>query len=179
MEPARKKDSWHFSMLVAPECQIRFRRTSKEISPLMGAAVTLYVAFSVLAMMNVITGTFGDTFFNRTVQVDNQLEAMQFDFCPNQFKTQLCVDIDCSALNFSPERLEGIFVENASAFSKEDKDNYVVRHVLSLFKKSHLNENLVQTIFSCRTLLDRSICFWDSMLVWMKAWTSDVAAKER
>ena len=40
----------------------------------------------------------------------------------------------------------GIFVENASAFSKEDKDNYVVRHVLSLFKKSHqeghLNENL-------------------------------------
>ena len=35
-------------------------------------------------------------------------------------------------------------MENASAFSKEDKDNYVVRHVLSLFKKSHLTENLVQ-----------------------------------
>jgi len=60
-----------------------------EISPWMGAAVTVYVAFSVLAMMNVITG---------------------------------------------------IFVENASTFSKEDKDNYVVRHVLSLFKKSNLNE---------------------------------------
>lgn len=106
MEPARKKDSWHFSMLVAPECQIRFRRTSKEISPLMGAAVTLYVAFSVLAMMNVITGTFGDTFFNRTIQLDNQLEAMQFDFCPNQFKTQLCVDIDCSALNLRQNDLK-------------------------------------------------------------------------
>ena len=35
-------------------------------------------------------------------------------------------------------------MENASDFSKEDKDNYVVRHVLSLFKKSNLNENLVQ-----------------------------------
>lgn len=34
-------------------------------------------------------------------------------------------------------------MENASTFSKEDKDNYVVRHVLSLFKKSNLNENLV------------------------------------
>lgn len=74
-----------------------------EISPLMGAAVTLYVAFSVLAMMNVITG---------------------------------------------------IFVENASAFSKEDKDNYVVRHVLSLFKKSHLNEKDELTLPEFQRMLE-------------------------
>jgi len=74
-----------------------------EISPLMGAAVTLYVAFSVLAMMNVITG---------------------------------------------------IFVENASAFSKEDKDNYVVRHVLSLFKKSNLNEKDELSLIEFQKMLE-------------------------
>ncbi|CAE7421180.1 SCN4A [Symbiodinium natans] len=62
---------------------------SQDVSPLMGAFITAYVAFSVLAMMNVITG---------------------------------------------------IFVENAATFSKEDKDHYVVSHVLNLFRKSNLNE---------------------------------------
>ncbi|CAE7938047.1 mspIM, partial [Symbiodinium sp. KB8] len=69
----------------------------------MGALITGYVAFSVLAMMNVITG---------------------------------------------------IFVENAATFSKEDKDHYVVSHVLNLFKKSNLNENAELSLVEFQRMLE-------------------------
>jgi len=74
-----------------------------DVSPLMGAFITAYVAFSVLAMMNVITG---------------------------------------------------IFVENAAAFSREDKDNYVVSHVLNLFTKSALNEKDELTLEEFQRMLE-------------------------
>lgn len=61
---------------------------SAEISPLMGVIFTAYIAFSMLAMMNVITG---------------------------------------------------IFVDNASTYAQQDRDAYVVKHVVNLFKKSELN----------------------------------------
>jgi len=60
-----------------------------DVSPMMAIAFSAYVAFSVLAMMNVITG---------------------------------------------------IFVDNAKTYAQQDKDSYVVRHVLNLFKQSDLNE---------------------------------------
>lgn len=61
---------------------------SDEVSPLMGIMFTCYIAFSMLAMMNVITG---------------------------------------------------IFVDNASQYAQQDRDAYVVKHVVNLFKKSELN----------------------------------------
>ncbi|CAE7456072.1 CAC [Symbiodinium natans] len=61
----------------------------EDISPLMGVFFSAYVAFSVLAMMNVITG---------------------------------------------------IFVDNAKTYAQHDKDTYVVRHVLNLFKQTDLGE---------------------------------------
>lgn len=60
-----------------------------DVSPMMAIVFSAYVAFSVLAMMNVITG---------------------------------------------------IFVDNAKTYAQQDKDSYVVRHVLNLFKQSDLNE---------------------------------------
>mmetsp|Transcript_59054 Transcript_59054/g.104967 ORF Transcript_59054/g.104967 Transcript_59054/m.104967 type:complete len:580 (-) Transcript_59054:57-1796(-) len=61
-----------------------------DISPLMGVVFCAYVAFSMLAMMNVITG---------------------------------------------------IFVDNATTYAQQDKDTYVVKHVLDLFKTTELNAN--------------------------------------
>mmetsp|Transcript_54110 Transcript_54110/g.126347 ORF Transcript_54110/g.126347 Transcript_54110/m.126347 type:complete len:657 (+) Transcript_54110:64-2034(+) len=61
----------------------------EDISPVMGVCFSAYVAFSMLAMMNVITG---------------------------------------------------IFVDNAKTYAQHDKDTYVVRHVLNLFKRSDLND---------------------------------------
>lgn len=63
---------------------------SAEVSPFMGVIFIAYIAFSMLAMMNVITG---------------------------------------------------IFVDNASTYAQQDRDAYVVKHVVSLFKKSELNAN--------------------------------------
>lgn len=57
------------------------------VSPLMGLFFAIYVAFSVLAMMNVITG---------------------------------------------------IFVDNATTYAQQDKDMYVVKHVINLFKGGDL-----------------------------------------
>lgn len=61
----------------------------EEISPGMGVVFSGFIAFSTLALMNVITG---------------------------------------------------IFVESACTYAQVDKDTYVVRHVLSLFKRSDLNK---------------------------------------
>lgn len=61
----------------------------QKVNPMMGVFFSAYVAFSVLAMMNVITG---------------------------------------------------IFVDNAKTYAQQDKDSYVVRHVLNLFKQTDLNE---------------------------------------
>mmetsp|Transcript_73699 Transcript_73699/g.130098 ORF Transcript_73699/g.130098 Transcript_73699/m.130098 type:complete len:661 (+) Transcript_73699:83-2065(+) len=58
-----------------------------DVSPVMGLVFSAYVAFSMLAMMNVITG---------------------------------------------------IFVDNATTSAQHDKDTYVVKHVINLFKKSEL-----------------------------------------
>jgi len=59
----------------------------RNVSPLMGLFFAIYVAFSVLAMMNVITG---------------------------------------------------IFVDNATTYAQQDKDMYVVKHVINLFKQGDL-----------------------------------------
>jgi len=62
----------------------------ENVSPIMGLFFSAYVAFSMLAMMNVITG---------------------------------------------------IFVDNAKTYAQQDKDTFVVRHVLNLFKQSNLGES--------------------------------------
>eukprot|EP00931_Biecheleriopsis_adriatica_P060636 TRINITY_DN36429_c0_g1_i1.p1 TRINITY_DN36429_c0_g1~~TRINITY_DN36429_c0_g1_i1.p1 ORF type:complete len:633 (+),score=160.07 TRINITY_DN36429_c0_g1_i1:136-2034(+) len=64
--------------------------TSKDVSPWMSVLFTVYIAFSMLAMMNVITG---------------------------------------------------IFVDNASTYAQQDRDAYVVKHVVNLFKKAELNKD--------------------------------------
>jgi len=73
----------------------------EDVSPMMALVFSAYVAFSMLAMMNVITG---------------------------------------------------IFVDNAKTYAQQDKDTYVVRHVLNLFKKSDLNaENAIDwTVFQAK-----------------------------